>query len=213
MRLYLSSFRLGNQPDALLGLLGRGRRVAVVANADDSKDPTGRVASAQREQQDLRSLGLNSDELDLRQYFGRTEALARRLAEIDLLWVRGGNAFVLRRALRQSGADELLVELLAADALVYAGYSAGPAVLAPTLRGLHLVDDPHEIPDGYDRPVIWDGLGVLPYSFLPHYRSQHPESAAIETSVAYLIEHHLPFVALGDGEAIVRDGAGDRVVG
>ena len=213
MRLYLSSFRLGNQPEALLGLLGSGRRVAVVANADDYKSPSERVASARREHEDLRRLGLNSGELDLRRYFGRTAALARELAGVDLLWVRGGNAFVLRRALRHSGADELLVELLADDAVVYAGYSAGPAVLAPTLRGLHLVDDPQLAPDGYEPPVVWDGLAVLAYSFVPHYRSPHPESAAIDTSVAYLIEHHLPFVALRDGEAIVRDGAGDRVVG
>jgi len=213
MRLYLSSFRLGAEPDALLDLLDGGRRVAVVANADDYKGPSERAASARREQEDLRRLGLESEELDLRRYFGRPAALARELAGIDLLWVRGGNAFVLRRALRQSGADTVLVELLDADALVYAGYSAGPAVLAPTLRGLHLVDDPGLVPDGYDPPVIWDGLAVLPYSILPHYRSQHPESAAVENSVAYLIERHLPFVALRDGEALVRDGAGDRVVG
>jgi dipeptidase E len=211
MRLYLSSYRLGSQPEALLDLLGGGRRAAVVANAVDGYEDSSR--RAQREHDDLRRLGLDSEELDLRRYFGRTEALAQRLAELDLLWVRGGNAFVLRRALRLSGADELLVESLAADALVYAGYSAGPAVLAPTLRGLHLVDDPQEAPDGYDPAVMWDGLAVLPYSFVPHYRSEHPESAAVEESVAYLIEHHLPFVALRDGEALVRDGAGDRVVG
>lgn len=32
-------------------------------------------------------------------------------------------------------------ELLTADTLVYAGYSAGPCVLSPSLRGLELVDD------------------------------------------------------------------------
>lgn len=213
MRLYLSSFRLGNQPDALLGLLGRRPRVAVIANADDHKNASERIASVRRERQDLRTLGLDSQELDLRRYFGQTEALSRQLSGLDLLWVRGGNPFLLRRALRQSGADGLLVELLTADALVYAGYSAGPSMLTPTLRGLDLVDDPQALAEGYDHPVIWDGLAVLPYAILPHYRSQHPESAAIDDSMAYLIAHHVPFIALCDGEAIVREGAEERVVG
>ena len=43
--------------------------------------------------------------------------------------------FMLRYALYRSGADAVFRELLAADALVYAGYSAGPCVLSPSLRG------------------------------------------------------------------------------
>lgn len=213
MRLYLSSFRLGNQPETLVSLLGGRPRIAIVANADDYKDVPERAASVRREQEDLARLGFASAELDLREYFGCTASLTNRLASVDLLWVRGGNPFVLRRALRQSGADDLLVRMLDADALVYAGYSAGPAILAPTLRGLHLVDDPDVVPSGYAAPVIWDGLALLPYSILPHYRSPHPESPAITDSLWYMVEHRLPFIVLHDGEAIVRDDARQFLAG
>lgn len=226
MRLYLSSFRLGSEPAALLGLLaGRPRaavdpslagqpRVAVVANAQDDLGPDLRAASVRRELAELAGIGLVGEELDLRRYFGRAAELAEYLAGIDLLWVRGGNAFVLRRAMADSRADDLVRRLLAEDALVYAGYSAGPVVLGPTLRGLDLVDDPQAVARAYpDRPVCWEGLAVLPYSILPHYRSAHPESDLVEQSLCYLVEHHLPFVALRDGEAILRDGAAERVVG
>jgi dipeptidase E len=206
IRLYLSSFRLGNRPDALLDLLAGRTRAAVIANADDGKPAADRIASYEREDADLRGLGLAPAELDLRAYFGRPEALAERLAGIDLIWARGGNPFILRRSLRQSGADDLIVRLLADDSLVYAGYSAGAAMMTPTLRGIDLVDDPASVPDGYDAAPIWECLAALPYCLLPHYKSDHPESAAIDKSLAYMVDNHMLFIALRDGEAFIRNG-------
>ena len=65
--------------------------------------------------------------------------LEARLREHEVVWVRGGNVFGLRYAMHLSGADEVLPRLLAEDAIVYAGYSAGPCSLAPSLRGLELL--------------------------------------------------------------------------
>lgn len=213
MRLYLSSFRLGDRPDEMLRMVGGGTRAAIIANAVDDRSGADRMAAAEREVQDLAGLGLAPEEVDLRDYFGCGARLRRRLAEYDLLWVRGGNPFILRRALSQSGGDAVLEELLATDALVYAGYSAGVAILCPSLHGIELVDPPDEVPDGYDSEVIWSGFGVLPYMVLPHYRSDHPESEDIERSVAQMIDRHVLFIALRDGEAIVRDGEYETVVG
>jgi dipeptidase E len=52
--------------------------------------------------------------------------------------------------------DEVLRELLAEDRVVYGGYSAGACVLTPSLHGIELVDDPHDIPAGYPDAVVWD---------------------------------------------------------
>jgi dipeptidase E len=213
VQLYLSSFRLGNRPEALLDLLAGRTRVAAITNADDYKTGADRIASFERERTDLASLGLEASELDLRDFFGEQARLGQYLAQFDLLWVRGGNSFILRRAMRASGADDAIRELLLTDSIVYAGYSAGPCMLAPSLHGAELVDDPLDIPAGYDREIIWDCLGILPYSLLPHYRSDHPESPLIDKSVEYMIDEHIPFVALRDGEALVRDGAEDLIVG
>src|SRR5919106_402110 len=54
--------------------------------------------------------------------------LASVIAPYDVLWVRGGNTFTLRHAMRESGFDDLVVAGLRADGFVYAGYSAGPCV-------------------------------------------------------------------------------------
>ncbi|MGH3185683.1 MAG: Type 1 glutamine amidotransferase-like domain-containing protein [Streptosporangiaceae bacterium] len=213
MRLYLSSFRLGNDTKTLLKLLGGRTRAAVITNADDYKTGSDRLASFERERGDLGSLCLAPVELDLRNFFGKGQQLRRHLERSDLVWVRGGNPFILRRAMRASGADTAILDLLAADEIVYGGYSAGSCMMTPSLRGIELVDDPNDVPEGYDPEVIWDALGILPYHLLPHFRSDHPESPLIDKSLEYMIGHHLPFIALRDGQALVRDGADEFVAG
>ena len=129
-----------------------------------------------------------------------------------MLWVRGGNVFVLRYALHRSGGDAIAAGALAADTLVYAGYSAGPCVLAPSLRGLDAVDDPAAVAVTYGDEPIWEGLGLLDYSIVPHYRSpDHPESAACDGVAAGYRAAGIAHRALRDGEALVIQGDGTAI--
>ena len=100
-----------------------------------------RRAGAGRKRTALGDLGFDVAELDLRDNFDDEQRLRSELAGVALAWLRGGNVFMLRYALRRSGGDTVFRRLLADDALVYAGYSAGPCVLSPSLRGLETVDD------------------------------------------------------------------------
>jgi dipeptidase E len=54
---------------------------------------------------------------------------------------------------------------------------------------------------------------VLPYAILPHFRSDHPESALIDKSLEHMVDHHMPFIALRDGQALVVDGDDQEIVG
>lgn len=214
MRLYLSSFRLGNKPEEMLDLLSGGKRAAVIANATDFKTKGDREASVKREIDDLKSLGLEPTEVDLRDYFGKPEELKRALSDFDLLWVRGGNAFILLRAFKQSGADRVIKEMLVDDKIVYAGYSAGPDMLTKSLKGTEIVDDPNILPEGYDPEIVWEGLGILPYSFAPHYNTPgHPETEAVGRMVEHFKKTGEPFKALHDGQAIVVNGDKESIVG
>ena len=116
--------------------------------------------------------------------------------------------FVLRAALAQSGADQILTELLQRDVLVWAGYSAGCCVLAPSLHGLELMADPNAVQASYGVEPIWEGLGLLTYAIVPHYRSQHPQAEAAQRLVARHRAQGVAFQALRDGQAIVIDAAG-----
>jgi dipeptidase E len=118
--------------------------VAVIVNVVDFLEPNQRRQNLAQELERLQALNLDYTEVDLRSYFGK----------YDATWMRGGNCFVLRQALRRSGADEIISELLANDSLVYAGYGAGIDMLVPSLHGAKLVDDPNLTPEGYDGEVI-----------------------------------------------------------
>ncbi len=209
MRLYLSSFRIGDRPDLLLAMLRTERPVAVIANSIDGAPDDVRREGVKLELRALAALGLDAEELDLRQYFDAadTSALETALRRYEVAWLRGGNAFTLRYALNRSGADEVLPRLLAEDAIVYAGYSAGPCCLAPSLRGLELCDDADEVRQLYAEPTIWDGLGVIDEAFVPHLDTPgHPETELV-AKVADLYERTgVPHLRLSDGDVYVVDG-------
>ena len=204
MKLYLSSNGLGDEVEKLVSMLPDNRRAGVIFNAlDFSNEPVRKQAAIDREIATLAQLGLEAEALDLRCYFGQPESLANHMDRFGMVWVIGGNTFVLRRAMAQSGLDSFLIENRDSAGLVYAGYSAGVCVLAPTLRGIDLVDDPFEVPDGYQEEVIWDGLSLIDYCIAPHYRSNHEESEKIGKAVDYFIDKKMLFKALRDGEVIV----------
>lgn len=206
MRLYLSSYRIGDRAGSLLALLGSGKRAAIVSNALDAISDTARSIFRDEVYDphvEMASLGLETEELDLRRYFGQPQALRSKLSGFDLVWVMGGNAFVLRRAMKQSGFDDVITGMLERDEIVYGGFSAGAVVAAPTLRGIELMDDPTEVPAGYDPEVVWEGLGLIDYAIVPHFRSPHPESAAAERAVRHMCSRGMRYRALRDGEVIV----------
>ncbi|MGP5090252.1 Type 1 glutamine amidotransferase-like domain-containing protein [Brachybacterium tyrofermentans] len=110
----------------------------------------------------------------------------------------------------RSGLDELIVEGLRRDAFVYAGFSAGACVLAPSLAGLEQCD-PVEDCVAEHGAVRFDGLGILDRPVVPHLESpDHPESALLGKVAAGYSEAGQLFWGLRDGDALVVDGDGDR---
>jgi len=210
--LYLSSFHLGAEPDQLARLVPPDARTAVVMNAADVFGATSRMRLPANLEA-LRELRLSPDEVDLRDYFGAPEKLARTLEPFSLIWAVGGNAFVLRRAMRYAGLDVVVRARVTERSLVWAGFSAGAVVAGPTLEGVEFVDDPADVPVGYDVEVIWDGLGLVDRTIVPHYRSEHPESSMVEDMVSHLDARHLPYLTLRDGEALVVAEGDERIVG
>ena len=215
MRLYLSSYRLGARPERLVELVGARRKAVVIANACDLDPGPDRRGRVEREIEALGALGFWAEELDLRRHFrpgGDRQGLRAELASAGLVWARGGNSFVLLRALRQSGMDGILAEGLAGNEFVYWGYSGGIAVLAPSLRGIDLVNDPAAAPPGYDPETPWEALGIIDFWLAPHYQSPHPASPGIDKVVDYFRKRGMPFQTLVDGEALIVSGGKREVV-
>jgi dipeptidase E len=83
MRLYLSSFDLGDRPEELVALCDSGRRAAIIVNALDHL-PEGRAVWLKKQTDKLVGLGFKVVELDLRSFFEASNELERFLSDIDV---------------------------------------------------------------------------------------------------------------------------------
>jgi len=204
MKLFLSSYRLGNNPGKLSELFSANKKIAVISNAMDFADNLQRGEHVGQSIAELKNLGLFPEEMDLRNYFGKQKELEDKLNTFGAVYVRGGNTFILRRAMAQSGFDGWVKNKNKDKDFVYSGYSAGICILSKTLHGIEFVDDPNIAPEGYKPEIIWEGLNIVDFILVPHYKSNHPESEMVENEIKYYIKRNIPFRTLRDGEVIIQ---------
>ncbi|WP_343346465.1 Type 1 glutamine amidotransferase-like domain-containing protein [Sphingomicrobium sp. XHP0239] len=205
MKAYLSSHGLGPGIGALREIAG-GNRTAIIVNALDH------FPSAERKRivNDVIGIeplfagaGLLPKIIDLRESF-ETRSFGNFADEFDIVWLTGGNCFVLQRALVHSGMDRYLIDAVRDERIVYAGWSAGACVAGTSLRGLYQVDDPDIVPQGYPTfPAPESGLGFIEGTILPHFDSAHPESDDIGRAFKQLKREGAVVTCLRDGEALL----------
>jgi dipeptidase E len=200
MKYYLSSFRIGNHKEKLLELSGGGS-LAYIPNAQDNATPEVQSKIKERNQKDLEDIGISYQELDLKNFFSEDSNINQELSKFSGVWIIGGNTFVLRQAMKLSKFDQAITERRSSNFL-YAGYSAGICILAPRLEALQIVDDPNCFPYSQQTTVIWEGLNFLDYVILPHYKSNHHESADIDKEVEFCERKGIAYKTLRDGEVL-----------
>jgi dipeptidase E len=205
MKLYLSSFKVGSDTEGFKRLVNKvDARVAVIDNSRDySTDLERKAISLQSELDAMTELGFVPQHLDLKDYFGKPGTLVEKLSSFDVVWVVGGNSFLLRKAMEQSGFAEVIERLIKTNKLVYAGYSAGICVLAPSLKGVELVDDPNVQAEGYDPGIIWEGYGLIDFYPIVHYDSDHPESHLVDVELEHIKSLGIKYKTLRDGDTII----------
>lgn len=208
---------IGNHPERLLEMSGgKGARMAVVTNALDYISFEDRLVHTQTKFDPMiyfGEAGFDPSIIDLRNYFGRPSDLQRVISRYQVVWALGGNAFLLRRAMRASGFDTIIHDLLDRG-LVYSGWSAGACVAGNSLRPIALMDEPETMAVGYvDAQPIWEGMGLVPYAVIPHYQSDHPESDDAALATEWAKANGFDHVALRDGEVIVGEGGELCVIG
>jgi len=203
MLLYLSSYKLGNEIEVLKNWIkNHENRIILIANSRDwSPESAEKEASIERDSLSLQQLGFEVKRLDLRQYFGKEEQLKKDLEGYYAFYVIGGNTFTLRLAMKYSGFDNYLKEISSNPKYLYAGYSAGICVLAPRLNGLDLVDEP--INPYNNDGAIYEGVNILDFVPVPHYKSDHPESHLVDKVVDLFEEKKVKYKALKDGDVII----------
>ena len=205
MKLYLSSYKLGNDIELLKEWVKNNNKMLVIPNALDVFEDSERKTNGILDKcKDLQELGFETQILDLRNYFNKEDELRRYLQDYNSFYVLGGNVFVLRQAMKLSGFDNYLNDISKLDNYLYAGFSAGICVLAKDLHGIHLADKPEKDPYNYGN-IIWDGIGIIDYMPVPHFDTpEHPESYLMYDVVKYLQDNNLPYQTLRDGDVIIE---------
>ena len=214
MRLYLASEELGNHADALLKLVGEGRKVLFIGNAHDYYDAEKRAEYLYRKSRCLVDAGFEVTELDLRDYFGKPDELKAYVESYnpDVVYSVGGNVFLLRTAMKLSGMDEIIKEGVANDKFVYGGYSAGSMVATRNLRYYgHDYLVPEAVPGLYGVEAVLDGLGLIDEYMIPHCDVEKHEGITVlyknrieaDGNVVLLLNQSSVFVVDGDKKELL----------
>lgn len=205
MKLYLSSYKIGDKVDELKRWINEhGKKICLIPNSRDIYPESERKEKGiQADVEELTNIGFDVTVISLKDYFNHKEKLIKALEKFRAFYVIGGNTFALRQAMYLSGFDEYLKTIENDPDYLYAGYSAGICVLAKDMHGLDICDDPNINPYGID--TMWNGLGYFDYIFLPHYKSNHKETELVDTSVDYCNQHNIKFKTLSDGDVIIQE--------
>ena len=184
--------------DALARLFAGARQVLFVPYA--SSDPDGYTEAMQAA---LGSMGIH-----IVGAHRAADPLAA-LVQADAVFVGGGNAFRLLRAVQRNGLLSAIVPIVRAG-LPYLGVSAGANLACPTIRTTN------------DMPVVQPAslaaLGLIPFQVNPHYPAADANDDLLRQVRdrrlgEFLEENDVPVLGLCEGSWLRVSGAGAALGG
>ena len=151
--------------------------------------------------EEMERVGIDYEEIDIE---GKdTDELRNILGDRNTVYVEGGNAFYLLKAVRESGFDVIIKELLE-KGVIYIGSSAGAYIACPTIEMATW-----ELKQK-DRFGVTDltALNLVPFLVTAHYV---PEMKDVLRSKISKTEY--PTKILRDGQAILVNGNEVKCIG
>jgi len=151
----------------------------------------------------LKKEGYNFDELDIE---GKNESeLRESLKNKDAVYVEGGNTFYLLKAVRESGFDKVIKELIE-KGVPYIGSSAGSYITCPTIE-MSTWKKPGEEKERFG-VIDLTGMNLVPFLVKAHYVPEQAELLKEKIS-----QSQYQTKILRDGQAILVDGDDYKLVG
>ncbi|MEA1929851.1 MAG: Type 1 glutamine amidotransferase-like domain-containing protein [Patescibacteria group bacterium] len=188
----------------LLGIPLDQMKVAYITTA--SKGATS-LEYLDQHKQAMEDAGINYEEIDIE---GKSaEDLEKLLATKNVMHVEGGNAFYLLKALKENGADNLLIKLID-QGMIYVGTSAGTYIACPT------IDPATWKSQDKDRYGLTDftALNLVPFLITAHYIDANKDLIKNEIQ-----KSTYPVRILKDGQGILVEdskytfvGSGEEVI-
>ncbi|MBI2054014.1 MAG: Type 1 glutamine amidotransferase-like domain-containing protein [Candidatus Staskawiczbacteria bacterium] len=158
------------------------------------------ITTAAKKEQDLSfvlkdleamtEVGFNVEKIDIE---GKKEyELRKMLANKDIIFVEGGNAYYLLEAMKKSGFEKVIKDLMK-KGVVYLGVSAGSIVAGQTIET--------SMDENITGLKKTDGLKIVPFNVFVHYRPEYEELAKQK-----LKNSKYPLHALKDDQALLIQG-------
>ncbi|MFI5240405.1 MAG: Type 1 glutamine amidotransferase-like domain-containing protein [Candidatus Saccharimonadia bacterium] len=205
MKLYLSSYRIPNLSvlEILLGRKANETRVALIPNAKDYHPIKLREEKIRKTSDYFRALGFSINIIDLKLYHNPTK-LQDELNNYDLIWVLGGNSFVIRCEIEKSGFDIVIRNLLS-NGKTYGGESAGAIIAGNSLVGIEAADDPR-----FADKVILSGMNLTNHFILPHVGNPLYNDSINIAKLTHQDDSSM--IELSDSQVYVVDGSSSQVL-
>lgn len=198
------SFITANNVDNFLLKKITDCKIAYIITASKKVNDTGYI---ERHRQKMDELNFSYTEIDIA---GKNEnELKKALDGHDIVMVEGGNTFYLLKAVRESGFENVIKELIE-NGVVYVGSSAGSYITCPSIVMATWSNR------GFDRCGIteYSAMNLVPFLIKAHYTPD-----MLETLKEKADDLQYPMRVLNDDQAIlVQDGevqllgGGDEIV-
>jgi len=154
----------------------------------------------------MREMGFNIEEIDIE---GKKEQELMKLLELkDIIFVEGGSAFYLLKAMRGCHFEKVIRKLLK-EGKVYIGVSAGSIVAGRTIKTAN------NFGTGGDENIVGlknlKGLNLVPFDIFVHYQPEHAE--IIKQKIKNSKKRAKKLKILTDDQAILVQGREVMLIG
>lgn len=207
MSLLLLSLGVGAVPNFIAANVRSSAAGIRIAYLDDAARPYAGEDFVAAERQQLADLGYSLVDVSAAG-FADPASFAAAIDSCHVLYVAGGNTFVLLAALRRAGADAVIVERVRAG-MPYIGSSAGSIVAGTSIEPVSLMDDPAEAPD----LISHAGLALVDAVVVPHADGAlppYPPELIASIAETYADDYALTF--LRDDQALLVADGESRVI-
>jgi len=206
MKLLLTSTGLSNKSiqDALLELTKRPfseLKVAFIPNAADNYADKWFVI---KDRNKLIELGMDVVDVDVREK--TQQELLSAFSDCDVIFVAGGNTFYLLQCVKESGAGEIIKDLVR-KGIIYIGSSAGSILVGPSLELIKTLDDPGEAP----LLKSYAGLKLVDFVIFPHFIKNNPDKKEIDAMKKYSEEYKI--IPISDEQAVFVEDGNFKIIG
>lgn len=153
------------------------------------------------DRKELINLGFQIEDLDIE---GKNEEeLTKLLINKDIIYVQGGNTFYLLKAVKESGFDKVIKEMID-KGKIYIGVSAGSYIACPTIE--------HAYWKHADKNIVGlkdlTALNLVPFFLTAHFEENYRKYVELGAK-----KTKLPVVALSNSQAVLVENGKWKVVG